>query len=508
MSTGVLAEMTSDRAAVVMADGRVLTYGGLERASNQLAHWFRSIGLRRGDHIAFVLENRPEFFVVMWAAQRAGLYYTPCSTRLGTAELEHIVNDCGAEVLIASDRTLTAVGAVAAPAVRHRLLVGDARAEGWDALGSAIAAEPGTPIADQSEGSFLLYSSGTTGLPKGVKQPLPDEPFLQPAREFAQLFGASAETVFLSPAPLYHAAPLLFALMIHRVGGCIVVEERFDPTEFLELVERHRVTMTQVVPTMFIRLLGLPDDVRGRADVSSLELVVHAAAPCPIEVKERMIAWLGPVIHEYYSATEGIGFVYCDSESWLAHKGTVGQSLLGPVHILDDEGDELPAGTPGTIYFENSRFEYLGDPDKTRGAQDPRGRGWSTVGDIGYLDDDGFLFLTDRRSYVIISGGVNIYPQEAENTLAVHPKVADVAVFGVPDDEMGESVHAVIELAAGVTPSAEVEAELLQFCRDRLAAYKCPRTVDFRDELPRHETGKLYKRLLKDEYWSGRTLTA
>jgi long-chain acyl-CoA synthetase len=506
--TGVLAEVTSDRPAVVMADGRVLTYGRLERASNQLAHWFRSIGLGRGDHVAFVLENRPEYFVVMWAAQRAGLYYTPCSTRLGPSELEHIVTDCGAQVLIASDRTVAAATAVKAPAVRRRLLVGDAAVEGWEELGSAIGGEPETPIADQSEGSHLMYSSGTTGLPKGVRHPLPDEPFPQPARGFAQLFGATDDTVFLSPAPLYHAAPLLFALMIHRLGGCIVVEERFDPREFLELVERHRVTMSQVVPTMFIRLLALPDDVRERADVSSLEVVVHAAAPCPIEVKERMIGWLGPVVHEYYSATEGIGFVYCDSESWLAHRGTVGRSLLGPVHILDEDGNELPVGTPGTIYFESGGFEYLGDPDKTNGARDPQGRGWSTVGDVGYLDDDGFLYLTDRKSYVIISGGVNIYPQEAENTLAVHPKVADVAVFGVPDDEMGEKVHAVVELAAGVMPSAEVEAELLQFCRDRLAPYKCPRSLDFRDELPRHETGKLYKRLLKDEYWAGRTLTA
>jgi long-chain acyl-CoA synthetase len=297
-------------------------------------------------------------------------------------------------------------------------------------------------------------------------------------------------------------------MAIHRFGGTAVVMTRFDAERFLALVEERRVTFTQVVPTMFVRMLKLPDDVRGRYDLSSLRTAVHAAAPCPVEVKERMIEWWGPIIHEYYAGTEGNGFVYCNSEQWLAHKGTVGTSLLGPVHVLDEAGDEVKVGEAGTVYFEASNFEYHHDEAKTAGSRDPQGRGWTTLGDVGHVDEDGFLYLTDRRSYMIISGGVNIYPQEAENALVMHPSVNDVAVFGVPDEEMGERAHAVVQPADGVTPSDELAAELIAYCRDRLAHYKCPRSVDFRDELPRHATGKLYKRLLRDEYWPARPATA
>jgi long-chain acyl-CoA synthetase len=321
------------------------------------------------------------------------------------------------------------------------------------------------------------------------------------------LFGGTEDTVYLSPAPLYHAAPLRFSMAAHRIGGTVVVMRHFDPEAFLRLIEQHRVTFTQVVPTMFIRMLKLPDDARARYDLSSLTAAVHAAAPCPVEVKQRIIEWWGPVIHEYYAGTEGNGFVYCNSADWLAHPGTVGRSILGAVHILDEDGEEVPVGESGTVYFEGAGFEYHHDPEKTKGSRDPRGRGWSTLGDVGYLDDDGFLYLTDRKAYMIISGGVNIYPQEAENVLALHPKVADVAVFGIPDEEMGERVHAVVQPTEGIEPTTEVAAELIAFCRDRLAHFKCPRSVDFRGELPRHPTGKLYKRLLKDEYWQGRTLT-
>ncbi|HKH24226.1 MAG TPA: acyl-CoA synthetase [Acidimicrobiales bacterium] len=504
MHRGAFAETTPDKAAVVMDDGRTLTYAELDAASNRLAHLLRAAGLTVGDHIAFVLENRPEVFVVAWAAQRAGLYYTACSTRLGVDELQYIVNDCGARVLVASASTLGTASQVEAPAVQLRLAV-DGEAEGWKPLDAALAAQPTTPVDDEAEGSDMLYSSGTTGRPKGVKPPLPEGPFPQMSAIGTlaiALFGMEQDSVYLSPAPLYHAAPLRFSMAVHRVGATVVVMERFDPEAFLALVERHRVTFTQVVPTMFLRLLKLPDEVRGRYDVSSLSAVVHAAAPCPVEAKERMIAWWGPIIHEYYAGTEGNGFVYCTSEQWMAHKGTVGTSLLGPAHILDEDGAEVPVGRTGTVYFEAGGFEYHHDPEKTAGSRDPKGRGWTTLGDVGYLDEEGYLYLTDRKAYMIISGGVNIYPQEAENALALHPKVADVAVFGIPDDEMGEAVHAVVQPADGVAATDALARELIAYCRDRLAHYKCPRTVAFRPELPRHPTGKLYKRLLRDEYWS------
>src|SRR5690606_821251 len=275
--------------------------------------------------------------------------------------------------------------------------------------------------------------------------------------------------------------------------------ERFDPEEALALIERYRVTHSQWVPTMFIKMLKLPEETRRKYDLSSHKYAVHAAAPCPVAAKEAMMEWWGPIIHEYYAGTEGNGFLYVGPEDWLSHKGTVGRPLSGSVHILDENGEEMPPGRHGTVYFAGGpTFEYHGDPEGTRAAQDPKGRGWTTLGDIGYLDEDGFLYLTDRRSYMIISGGVNIYPQEAENVLALHPKVADVAVFGVPDEEMGEQVKAVVEPLA--PPGPELEAELIAYCRERLAHYKCPKSIDFRDELPRHPTGKLYKRLLREEY--------
>jgi long-chain acyl-CoA synthetase len=510
MHPGAFAETTPDKPAVIMDDGRRLTYGELEAQSNQVAHLFRQLGLQRGDHIAFVLENRPELFVVAWGAQRAGLYYTAISTRLGVDELQYIVDDCGARVFIASRETLPIASQAVAAAVEARFLV-DGTADGWEALETAVAGLPTTPIEDQAEGFDMLYSSGTTGRPKGVKVPLTEEPYPQFGLVGAlasALFGFGEDSVYLSPAPLYHAAPLRFTVSAHRFGATDVVMAHFDPERFLQLIEEHKVSFTQVVPTMFIRLLKLPEEVRAKYDTSSLTCVVHAAAPCPVEVKERMIEWWGPIIHEYYAGTEGNGFVYCNSEQWLAHRGTVGQPLVGKVHIVDEEGEEVPVGETGTVYFEGGNsFEYHHDPEKTKKSFDPKGRGWSTLGDVGYVDDDGFLYLTDRKAYMIISGGVNIYPQEAENVLALHPKVADVAVFGIPDDEMGEAVHAVVQPAEGVEGTPEDAAELIAYCRSKLAHFKCPRTVDFRPELPRHPTGKLYKRLLKDEYWAGRTLT-
>ncbi|GAA3468510.1 AMP-binding protein [Nonomuraea roseola] len=502
MHPGAIAAVTPDKPAVIMAgSGQVVTYRELEEESNRLAHLFRAAGLKPGDHIAFMLENHPLFLVIAWAAQRSGLYYTAISSRLRSEELNYIVENCEARIFISSARLAEVATTVSAPGVERRLML-DGVAEGFESYEKAVGDLPVTPIEDECQGSDMLYSSGTTGRPKGVKPTLSQAPLDTPGpllQLIQFLFAPSADSVYLSPAPLYHAAPLRYCLQFQRLGATVVVMERFDPAEYLALVERYGVTHSQLVPTMFIKMLKLPS--RNDYDLSSLRCAIHAAAPCPVPVKEQMLDWWGPIIHEYYAGTEGNGFLYAGPTDWLAHKGTVGRPLLGVVHILDEEGDELPPGERGTVYFSDGpRFEYHGDPDKTRSAQDPRGRGWTTLGDIGYLDEDGFLYLTDRRSYMIISGGVNIYPQEAENVLSVHPKVADVAVFGVPDEEMGEQVKAVVQPADPAEAGPALEAELIEYCRERLAHYKCPKSVDFRDELPRHPTGKLYKRLLREEY--------
>ncbi|GAA0398266.1 acyl-CoA synthetase [Microbispora corallina] len=507
MHPGAIAAVTPDKPAVIMAgSGRVITFRELDEESNRLAHLFRAAGLRPGDHVAFMLENHPLFLVVAWAAHRSGLYYTAISTRLQSEELAYIVDNCEARIFISSAALAEVATSIteATPRVELRLMI-DGVAPGFRSYEEATAGQPATPIEDECQGVDMLYSSGTTGRPKGVKPTLSkaDMDFAGPLVRLVQfLFAPSSGSVYLSPAPLYHAAPLRYCMTFQRLGATVVVMEKFDPEKALELIERHRVTHSQWVPTMFVKMLKLPEEARGRYDLSSLTCAIHAAAPCPVEVKERMLEWWGPVVHEYYAGTEGNGFLYVGPEDWLKHKGTVGRPLLGAVHVCDEQGDELPPGEHGTVYFSDGpRFVYHGDPGKTRAAQDPRGRGWTTLGDIGYVDEEGFLYLTDRRSYMIISGGVNIYPQEAENVLALHPKVADVAVFGVPDPEMGEQVKAVVQPASPEEAGPDLEAELIEYCRARLAHYKCPRSVDFRDELPRHPTGKLYKRLLKDEYW-------
>ncbi len=486
--------------------GRVVTYRELDEESNRLARLFRSAGLGPGDHVALMLENHPLFLAVTWAAHRSGLYYTAISSRLKTDELAYIVDNCGARVFISSASLADVATSITdiTPKVELRLMM-DGLAPGFESYEAAVAAHPPVPVEDECQGADMLYSSGTTGRPKGVKTPLSGAPLDAPGGllklvEF--LFAPSADSVYLSPAPLYHAAPLRYCMTFQRFGATVVVMERFDPEQALALIERHRVTHSQWVPTMFIKMLKLPEPVRRRYDLSSLTCAIHAAAPCPVPVKEQMIDWWGPIVHEYYAGTEGNGFLYVGPQDWLRHKGTVGRSLLGVVHICDENGEELPPGEHGIVYFsEGPRFEYHGDPEKTRSGQDPKGRGWTTLGDIGYLDEEGFLYLTDRRSYMIISGGVNVYPQEAENVLSVHPKVADVAVFGVPDEEMGEAVKAVVQPVDPSEAGPALAAELIEYCRARLAGYKCPKSVDFRAELPRHPTGKLYKRLLRDEYW-------
>ena len=513
MYPGAHAAATPDKPAFIMAStGEVVTYRQLDERSNQLAQLLYARGLRPGDSIAICMENNATYLVATWAAHRSGLYYTAASSRLTAEELEYIVNDCGAQAFIVSTTKRDVAQAIAPniPNVHTRLAVGGP-IEGFEAYEDAVATQPATPLADEPQGWDLLYSSGTTGRPKGVKValsglPVADAPYAVLMLN-QMLYGLTPDSIYLSPAPLYHAAPLRFTMAVTMLGATAIIQEHFDPLEYLALIEKYKVTHTQVVPTMFVRLLKLPREERERFDVSSLQTVIHAAAPCPIPVKEQMIEWWGPVIYEYYAGTEGNGFVCCNSEEWMAHKGTVGKALLGTVHIVGEDGDELPAGESGTIYFEGgAQFEYHNDPEKTKGSYNDRG--WSTLGDVGYLDEDGYLHLTDRKAYMIISCGVNIYPQEAENVLINHPKVMDAAVFGVPNDEMGEEVKAVVQPVDMDDAGPELERELIAYCKEHLASFKCPRSIDFEAELPRHPTGKLYKRLLKDRYWqaAGRSI--
>ncbi len=497
--------------------GVTITYAELDAEANRLARVFRAAGLAPGDHIAFCLENHPRFLSIAWGAHYAGLYYTAMSSRLTDDEMAYIIEDCGAQALIVSSHKRDAAEHLtdSIPGVTLRLML-DGTTDGFESYEDAIDAQSPEPIDEKRlEGVDMLYSSGTTGRPKGVKVSQPTTALGEAASSVQGLgqllFGFDEHMRYLSPAPLYHAAPLRFCMAVHRVGGAVVVMERFDPAEALSLIEEHRITHSQWVPTMFIRMLKLPKATRDAHDLSSLQVAIHAAAPCPKQVKKELIEWWGPVVHEYYAGTEGNGFVYCNSDDWMSHQGTVGKALVGTVHIVGDDGADCPPGEPGTVFFEGemaATFEYHNDPDKTAESRDPKGRGWSTLGDVGYLDDDGFLYLTDRKAYMIISGGVNIYPQEAENALAMHPKVFDVAVFGVPNDDFGEEVKAVVQPAEGVTGDQDLARDLIAFCRDQLADVKCPRSIDFRAELPRHPTGKLYKRLLKDEYWAdaGRTI--
>ncbi|MEL0093176.1 MAG: AMP-binding protein, partial [Pseudomonadales bacterium] len=501
-----LAAERPDKAAYIMAaTGQTFSYLDLEQGSNRLAHLFRSLGLNRGDHIAILLENHPLFLQICVAAQRSGLYFTAISYRLQRDEVAYIVNDCGAKVFITSRDRQSVVEALLAdlPDLGQAYML-DGISPGFESLESAIETQPTTPIEDESIGTSMLYSSGTTGRPKGVFRQLPEGQWgaEDSAALFRALYGATDDSVYLSPAPLYHAAPLTFSMGFLLGGMTVVVMEHFDAEAALKTIQTYRATHSQWVPTMFIRMLKLDQETRLSYDVSSLQCAIHAAAPCPVPVKEQMIEWWGPVIFEYYAGSEGNGFVAITSEEWLAHKGSVGRGLTAVLHICDEEGNEVPVGESGTIYFEGGgEFEYHNDPQKTAESRHPKG--WSTLGDIGYLDEEGYLYLTDRKSFMIISGGVNIYPQETENLLVTHPKVMDVAVFGVPNEDFGEEVKAVVQPIHWEDAGPELEAELIDFCRDNISHIKCPKTIDFEQELPRHPTGKLYKRLLKDRYWEG-----
>jgi long-chain acyl-CoA synthetase len=501
------AERTPDAPAIVMGStGDTTTYAELEDRSTRLARALRARGIAAGDHVAILMENNRPFLEVAWAAQRSGLHYTTINSHLRPAEVQYVLDDCGAGAVVSSGAMAGVVAGLDLSRVSVRIAAAGTL-PGFEPYEDVLDGEEPGPLADEREGREMLYSSGTTGRPKGVRKPLPGTRFGDPSAAPVQIaqvmaaIGGGASSVFLSPAPLYHAAPLVYTMSMQRLGATVVVMERFDPGQCLGLIERHRVTHAQFVPTMFVRMLRLPREERERHDVSSLEFVVHGAAPCAVAVKRQMMDWWGPIIHEYYSGTEDLGSTYITPAEWLAHPGSVGRPMQ-ECHIVGDDGEELPPGQAGVVYFAGGNpFEYHNDPGKTASITDERGR--RTLGDIGYLDEDGYLYLTDRQAHMIISGGVNIYPQEAENVLVGHPAVADVAVIGVPDDEMGEAVTAVVQPTDPGAAGPGLESELLAWCRAELATYKCPRTVDFVDELPRDPSGKLYKRLLRERYWEG-----
>ncbi|WP_396925070.1 fatty-acid--CoA ligase FadD4 [Mycolicibacterium sp.] len=499
------AEANPDKPAVILyPSGKTVTFGEMEARANQLAHLFRQSGLREGDAVAVLIENNEHFHTVLWAARRCGLYYVPINTHLNAAEAAYIIDNSEAKAVIGSvalRETLAGLAAELPNGLPQLRVIIDGQLDGWLSYPECVADQPVTPIGDEIEGDLLQYSSGTTGRPKGIKRELPHLPPTEVPGMMAGLIGfwMTPDAVYISPAPLYHTAPSVWSMQTLAAGITTVVLEKFDAQGCLDAIQTHKVTHGQFVPVMFTRMLKLPADVRDSYDISSLQRVMHAAAPCPVDIKKQMIDWWGPIVDEYYASSEAIGSTLIFAEDWLTHPGSVGKPMMGALHILDEDGNELPPGQAGEIFFEGGLdFEYLNDAEKTAKSRD--GHGWKTVGDIGYLDEDGYLYLTDRRHHMIISGGVNIYPQEAENMLVTHPKVMDAAVFGVPDEEMGQSVKGVVQLVDPAEATDEFAEELLAWLRDRLTHYKCPRSISFEAELPRTDTGKLYKQELIAKY--------
>ena len=510
MHPRIYAQSHPDKPALIMAEtGETVTYADLETLANQGAQLIRSLGIQKGDIIALWARNSTEFMSVYWAAQRAGVYICPLPVYLSVDDAAYILKDCGAKMLIVSSEIraaedfMTQANALL-PYLTNIFALHQsvANLDNWETTISEMAE---TPIDDEEAGWHLIYSSGTTGRPKGVKLPLIGGPVIEDnqwVKRYEQLYNLTQDSVFLACAPLYHAAPILFATNVMRRGATVVITKKFLPDGTLNAIETYGVTLSQMVPTMFIRMLRIPDETRLSYDVSSLKHVVHAAAPCPVEVKYKMMDWFGDIIDEYYAGSESIGATAITASEWRKKPGSVGKSRNSILHICGDDGEELPIGEIGSIYFEGGYdFEYLNDPIKTKDARNPLHPNWATYGDIGYIDEDGYLFLTDRKKFIIISGGVNIYPQETENVLSQHPKVADVAVFGVPNDDMGEEVKAVVQPLNWDDRGSAFEQELIEYCRSKLSTFKCPKSVDFEKSLPRQENGKLYKRALRDRYW-------
>lgn len=498
------AQSRPDRPAIVMAgSGKSVTYAELDRTANRFAQLLRARGLGRDDAFGMLMENNALFLQLVWGSQRAGTMMVPISTRLTAPEIAYILKDSGAKFLVTSARFAEVLEGVRRECPELELLV--LGGEGEEDLEAALAAQPDTPVADPYPGLYMLYSSGTTGRPKGIRPAPPKEPDVQAANPLVMLavmgagMPADGEMVYLSPAPLYHAAPIGWCCTVHRLGGTVVVMEKFEPEAALAAIERYGVTDSQWVPTHFVRMLKLDEEARARHDLSTHRRAIHAAAPCPVPVKRAMIDWWGPIVIEYYAGSEGIGMTLVRSDAWLEHPGSVGPAIHGKVHVCGPDGEELPAGADGLIYFENETIPtYHNDPAKTAEAMHPKG--WMTLGDIGHLDEDGFLYLTDRKSHMVISGGVNIYPQEIENLLITHPKVMDAAVIGAPDADLGEKVVAVVQPVDMADAGEGLEQELRDFLAPQLARIKMPRLFDFRPELPREANGKLYKRELRDEY--------
>jgi fatty-acyl-CoA synthase len=499
---------TQDEPAVLMSPGGVtISFSELDAEANRMAHFLRRAGLAAGDTVAILMENSEHVHVMMWAARRGGYRYTMVNTHLTAAEVAYIVRDSGARAVIGSAGTRVVCARLAEhlpEGLPPVVVMAKGRLDGWASYPDCVVGEPTTPLANESEGVLLQYSSGSTGRPKGIARPRGSRRPSAPGSStpvFERL-GVTARSVYLSPAPLYHTAPAMWTMSAQAVGATTVVMERFDPVDALDCIQRHRVTHAQFVPAMFVKMLRLPDRVKSTFDLSSLERVVHAAAPCPPDIKRQMIDWWGPIIDEYYGSSEGVGISFIRAEEWLEHPGSVGRPLLGIPHILDVDGAELPPGHVGDIYYEGGyEFTYLNDDAKTAASRSRQG--WVTVGDVGYLDAEGYLYLTDRRHHMIVSGGVNIYPQEAENVLVSHPLVADAAVFGVPDEVMGQSVVGVVELAPGAKADSRAAEEILGWTRDRLARFKCPRTLFIEERLPRTDAGKLYKQSLIEKYSEG-----
>jgi acyl-CoA synthetase (AMP-forming)/AMP-acid ligase II len=500
------AQLTPDKPAIIAPRAAAtISYRELDERSVRCANLLWQAGIRAGDHIAIVVENHPRFLELCWAAQRSGLYFTPISWRFHPDEIAYIVAHCGAKAVFVSakQRHLTDELPDEQKGLR-RFLLGE-EAPGYEHYERALAACSGTPQYEETRGIDMLYSSGSTGTPKAVKTLVEDRSIDGPSRLyrlFGERFEWNADTMYLMPPPLYHSGPLRFAMAMGYFGGTVIVMEKFDARESLELCQQYRATHAQWVPTMMVRLLKLPKAERESYDLTSLKCVIHGAAPVSVDTKRAMIKWLGPILEESYSGTEGNGATLINSAEWLAHPGSVGKAAFGRIHILDDAGKELPARSTGQIFFEGPGFEYFKDPERTQEAYDSHG--WSTLGDIGYLDEEGYLYLTDRKSDVIITGGVNVYPIEAEHVLTSHPRVLDAAVFGLPDDDLGESIQAVVQPVDMREAGPDLAETLIEYCRSRIARYKCPRAIDFRAELPRHDTGKLYKRLIRAQYLEAR----
>ena len=503
-----IAAQTPDRTAVIEPDGTVVSYGALAARADQIGRGLQALGLGPGDTVAGMLPNGSAALELFFAALQTGLYVVPVNWHLAAAEVAYILGDSGAGAFAAHERFAAVAAAAADQAgIGQKARFAEGTVPGFTPLAGLGADGEGRP-RERTMGAPMVYTSGTSGRPKGVRRALtgedPDSPPLASTRFFG-LFGLKPfdGQVHLCCSPLYHTAVLNFATISIQLGHPVVLMDRFDPETMIALIERHRVTHTHMVPTQFRRLLALPEPVRAKYDVSSLRAAIHGAAPCPREVKRRMLDWWGPVVIEYYAATEG-GGTGITAREWLARPGSVGKAWPGSeVRVLDEHGDDLPTGEPGLVYLRmgTSTFDYHKDRDKTLAS---RSRGMFTVGDIGYLDSDGYLYLRDRKGDVIISGGVNIYPAEIESELSCHPAVADVAVFGIPHEEWGEEIKAVVQQAEGMTPGPELTAQLLDFLGGRIARFKLPRTIDYVKELPRDPNGKLYKRLLRDPYWSAR----